>query len=342
MARPEVRKASVRMHQKPVVRGVYRGHRNLTTSGVERKQRNKRNQRKMAPSLVANIHRPGPVGHQSTHRSTALKAPTIWLEIFARAHLVILEKLQNSPHSAGKKPASQKELLKFISSEPQEDRNQSIQLPNSRGHSQKGTPKPRHRLNLPIHPAFAAVEDMNTKKLNETSKFLSYVLRHEPQAIGLQLDIEGWASIDELIDGAAKHGQSIDTPLIQAVVSSSDKKRFSISDDGLRIRAVQGHSTSEVSIQHTEKEPPEFLYHGTATRFLDSIWQQGLVAGSRHHVHLSSDVQTALAVGQRYGTPAILKIEALQMYKGGMKFYQADNGVWLTNHVPPERILKAD
>ena len=241
-----------------------------------------------------------------------------------------------------KNPASQKELLKLSSSEPQEDRNQSIQLPNSRGRSQKGTPKPRHRLNLPIHPAFAPVEDMNTKKLNETSKFLSYVLRHEPQAIGLQLDIEGWASIDELIDGAAKHGQSIDTPLIQAVVSSSDKKRFSISDDGLRIRAVQGHSTSEVSIQHTEKEPPEFLYHGTATRFLDSIWQQGLVAGSRHHVHLSSDVQTALAVGQRYGTPAILKIEALQMYKGGMKFYQADNGVWLTNHVPPERILKAD
>lgn len=114
MARPEVRKASVRMHQKPVVRGVYRGHRNLTTSGVERKQRNKRNQRKMAPSLVANIHRPGPVGHQSTHRSTALKAPTIWLEIFARAHLVILEKLQNPPTPQEKNRHPKKSFLNLF------------------------------------------------------------------------------------------------------------------------------------------------------------------------------------------------------------------------------------
>lgn len=102
---------------------------------------------------------------------------------------------------------------------------------------------------------------MDTKQLNETSKFLSYVLRHEPHAIGLQLDSEGWADIESLIAGAAKDGRTLDIALIQAVVSSSDKKRFSISDDGLRIRAVQGHSTTNVSIQHVEKEPPEFLYH---------------------------------------------------------------------------------
>lgn len=175
---------------------------------------------------------------------------------------------------------------------------------------------------------------MSIKQLNETSKFLSYVLRHEPQAIDLQLDSEGWADIDSLIAGAAKDGRTLDIALIQAVVSSSDKKRFTISDDGQRIRAVQGHSTASVSLQHIEKEPPEFLYHGTATRFLESIRQQGLIAGSRHHVHLSQDIATAIAVGQRYGKPVVLKIEALRMNQQGFKFFQAENGVWLTNHVP--------
>ena len=183
---------------------------------------------------------------------------------------------------------------------------------------------------------------MSIKQLNEISKFLSYVLRHEPQAIGLQLDSEGWADIDSLIAGAAKDGRTLDIALIQAVVSSSDKKRFTISDDGLRIRAVQGHSTASVSLQHVEKEPPEFLYHGTATRFLESIRQQGLIAGSRHHVHLSQDIATAIAVGQRYGKPVVLKIEALRMHQQGFKFFQAENGVWLTNHVPANMVSEQD
>lgn len=183
---------------------------------------------------------------------------------------------------------------------------------------------------------------MDTKQLQETSKFLSYVLRHEPQAIGLQLDSEGWADIGALIAGAAKDRRALDIALIQAVVSSSDKKRFSISDDGLRIRAVQGHSTPNVSLQHIEKEPPEFLYHVTARRFLDSIRQQGLIAGSRHHVHLSQDIPTAIDVGQRYGKPVVLKIEALRMHQQGFKFFQAENGVWLTNHVPVLFVLEEE
>lgn len=187
-----------------------------------------------------------------------------------------------------------------------------------------------------------ASNSMNTKQLNETSKFLSYVLRHEPQAIGLQLDSEGWADIESLIAGAAKDGRTLDIPLIQAVVSSSDKKRFSISDDGLRIRAVQGHSTASVNLQHVEKEPPELLYHGTATRFLESIRQQGLIAGSRHHVHLSQDIITAITVGQRYGRPVVLKIEALRMHQQGLKFFQAENGVWLTAHVPSNFISESN
>lgn len=172
-----------------------------------------------------------------------------------------------------------------------------------------------------------------SKLLNETSKFLSYVLRHEPQAIGLALDTEGWADINELISCANKSGKAIDRDLIQRVVDTSDKKRFSISEDGLRIRAAQGHSTASVAITYPEKVPPEFLYHGTATRFLEAIKKEGLKPQERQYVHLSEDEQTAIAVGQRYGKPVVLKIEALRMYQQGFKFFQAENGVWLTDKV---------
>lgn len=175
-----------------------------------------------------------------------------------------------------------------------------------------------------------------SKLLNDTSKFLSYVLRHEPHAIGLTLDNEGWADINALIEGAAQSGQAINRDLIQQVVYTNGKKRFSISTDGSRIRAAQGHSTMSVAISYPEKVPPEFLYHGTATRFLDSIQQHGLKPGERHYVHLSEDEQTAINVGQRHGKPIVLKIEALRMYQHGFKFFQADNGVWLVNKVPTD------
>lgn len=174
---------------------------------------------------------------------------------------------------------------------------------------------------------------MNTN-LTETSKFLSYILRHEPQAIGLILDNEGWANIDELIALANQSGKLLDRELIQQVVDTSDKKRFTMSEDGLRIRAAQGHSTDSVAITYPEKTPPEFLYHGTATRFVESIRKEGLKPGERHYVHLSEQVKTATEVGQRYGTPQVLIIAAMMMHKAGFKFYLADNGVWLTESVP--------
>ncbi|MDO5692417.1 MAG: RNA 2'-phosphotransferase [Pseudomonadota bacterium] len=177
------------------------------------------------------------------------------------------------------------------------------------------------------------------KQLVESSKFLSYVLRHEPQAIGLQLDREGWANINELIACAQQSGRKLDSALITEVVSTNDKKRFAISEDGLRIRAVQGHSTGSVAISHVEKVPPEILYHGTATRFLDSILREGLKPGSRQHVHLSENVETAKSVGQRYGKPVVLKIEALRMHQQGFKFFQADNGVWLVERVPEKFLI---
>jgi putative RNA 2'-phosphotransferase len=170
------------------------------------------------------------------------------------------------------------------------------------------------------------------------SKFLSYVLRHKPEAIGLILDSEGWASIEALIAGAAKEGIELDLITLQKIVATNDKKRFVISEEGLRIRAAQGHSTAIVSIQHVEKIPPAVLYHGTATRFLNAILEQGLLAGSRHYVHLSESSETAFSVGQRYGKPIVLKIKALQMQQQGFSFFQAENNVWLTNHVPKEFI----
>jgi putative RNA 2'-phosphotransferase len=175
-----------------------------------------------------------------------------------------------------------------------------------------------------------------TASKTKISKFLSFVLRHKPGAIGLVLDEQGWAYIDELINKAKQAGEvtTLDRALIQEVVDTNDKKRFVISEDGQRIRAAQGHSI-DVDLQLKPVTPPEFLYHGTATRFLDSILKEGLKPQQRQYVHLSKDIETATAVGQRYGKPVILKIKAQLMYEQGFTFYLAENGVWLTDSVPP-------
>lgn len=174
------------------------------------------------------------------------------------------------------------------------------------------------------------------------SKYLSYLLRHEPHAIGLQLDPEGWADIGELIACAARHGRRLDRATLETVCATNDKQRFALSDDGQRIRAVQGHSTSLVQRQYPAAQPPERLYHGTATRFLESIRAQGLKPGARHHVHLSPDIRTALAVGTRYGVPAILEVDAQRMHRQGHTFFVAENGVWLTDAVPAEYLTRID
>lgn len=173
-----------------------------------------------------------------------------------------------------------------------------------------------------------------TQSLKEISKFLSYVLRHKPDAIGLELDPEGWANIEELV---AKADIPITLDLLQKVVTTSDKKRFAISDDGISIRANQGHSI-EVNLGLEPKEPPEFLYHGTATRFLDAIRKQGILPQNRQYVHLSADRETATVVGKRHGKPVILIIPALKMHQKGHQFLQAENSVWLTIAVPANSI----
>ena len=169
----------------------------------------------------------------------------------------------------------------------------------------------------------------------QLSKFLSFVLRHKPDAIGLTLDFEGWVSIDELIAGANAAGTIFDQIALLQVVETSDKKRFSVSPDGLRIRAAQGHSVS-VELGLSPRQPPPVLYHGTATRFVELILAQGLKPQARQHVHLSLDEATARRVGERHGKAYIFQVDALAMHAKGFMFYLSDNGVWLTDRVRPE------
>ena len=167
------------------------------------------------------------------------------------------------------------------------------------------------------------------------SKFLSYVLRHRPDEIGLKLDANGWAEVDDLIACAGSASVVLTEERLRQIVRSSDKQRFALSDDGRRIRANQGHSIS-VDLALAPRQPPEILFHGTATRFLDAIRQHGLKPMSRQHVHLSPDEVTATRVGQRHGKPVVLKIKAGQMWHAGQAFYFSANGVWLTENVPPQ------
>ncbi len=177
---------------------------------------------------------------------------------------------------------------------------------------------------------------MDQSTLKTVSKFLSYVLRHHPEAIGITLDREGWVDIGTLLAQAAAHGRRVNKSLLHEVVATSDKKRFTLSSDGLRIRAAQGHSTPQVAIGYMPQIPPETLYHGTAERFLESIREQGLIAGQRHHVHLSATKETAVQVGRRHGKAVVLAVDSGKMQRGGFEFYLSDNQVWLTDHVPPE------
>jgi putative RNA 2'-phosphotransferase len=171
-------------------------------------------------------------------------------------------------------------------------------------------------------------------KTREISKFLSYILRHAPDSIGIKLDAEGWVDIRTLLAASKKSGKSFSDTELREVVANNDKKRFTLSENGLRIRAAQGHSV-EVSLGLTPSVPPPLLYHGTAVRNLDKIFTEGLIPGSRQQVHLSSDAMTAKTVGERHGRATVLLVDAKKMGQEGMEFFQADNGVWLTDHVPP-------
>ena len=174
--------------------------------------------------------------------------------------------------------------------------------------------------------------DMSDESIT-ASKFLSFVLRHGPETIGLSLDKADWAHIDILLARAKEHGVELTREVLERVVATSDKKRFAISSDGQFIRANQGHSVP-VELGLTPQTPPDRLFHGTATRFVESIRRDGLKAGERQHVHLSPDETTARDVGRRHGKPCVLMIDAARMQATGHLFFLSENGVWLTAFVP--------
>ena len=169
--------------------------------------------------------------------------------------------------------------------------------------------------------------------LTNLSRYMSLILRHKPEVIGITLDEHGWASVNDLICGIEKNNPGFNMDILEQIVRTDSKQRYSFNDDKSLIRANQGHSVN-VDVELKEKEPPEYLYHGTGEKYVKSINQDGLIHKSRLYVHLSKDIKTAENVGKRHGKEVVYRINSGQMYRDGYKFYLSENGIWLTKEVP--------
>ena len=176
--------------------------------------------------------------------------------------------------------------------------------------------------------------------INHTSKFISLILRHKPETIGIFLDEHGWADVQEMIDGINASGSDhLDMEMLEEIVQTDEKQRYSFNEDHTLIRANQGHSIP-VDVELEEKNPPALLYHGTGEKYVSAIDEQGLIPKSRLYVHLSADVTTAKKVGSRHGKPVIYTIDCAKMTAEGYKFYLSANKVWLTKKVPVKYLSK--
>lgn len=174
--------------------------------------------------------------------------------------------------------------------------------------------------------------------LTDTSKFLSLILRHKPETIEIKLDEHGWADVSELISGISKT-RPFDMKMLEEIVRTDNKQRYSFNEDKTLIRANQGHSIP-VDVELEKKTPPEVLYHGTGEKFVSSIDKEGLLSKSRLYVHLSKDTETAVKVGSRHGKPVVYRVVAGKMADEGYEFFLSVNGVWLTKAVPAEYLSK--
>jgi len=171
---------------------------------------------------------------------------------------------------------------------------------------------------------------------DKTSIFISLILRHKPETIGIKLDQHGWANVDELINKINTTGKyHIDTKTLNQIVDTDTKQRYSFNHDGTLIRANQGHSI-DVDVELKKAKPPEILYHGTGEKYTDSIMRQGLISKNRLYVHLSTNITTAKTVGKRHGESVVFRIKTKNMYADGYAFYLSSNGIWLTHNVPTE------
>lgn len=179
------------------------------------------------------------------------------------------------------------------------------------------------------------------KREIELGKFLSLILRHNPDVVGISLDENGWADVEKLLKGMKKAGKHIDKSILEYIVQENNKKRYSFNEDHTKIRANQGHSV-DVDIQLKKVIPPNLLYHGTAERFLENIKKQGICKQSRQYVHLSSDQNTAFTVGKRHGKPIVLTIDTESMVKDEIPFYLSKNGVWLCKFVEWKYVIQEE
>lgn len=182
---------------------------------------------------------------------------------------------------------------------------------------------------------------MNNELLVKKSKWLSKHLRHSPEKVGLKLEEGGWVLVADLLEAAKRNHMAMSCEQLEEVVADNNKQRFSFSEDGLKIRANQGHSV-EVDLGLEATTPPAVLLHGTGAQNRVSILERGIEKGRRHHVHLSRDIETARQVGGRHGRPFVFRVDAAQMHADGIQFFVSDNGVWLCDFVPPRYLTTYD
>ena len=169
---------------------------------------------------------------------------------------------------------------------------------------------------------------------NSTSRFISLILRHKPQVIGITLDEHGWADVKELIDGVNRsEGHYLDQEILEEIVRTDEKQRYSFNESHTLIRANQGHSIP-VDVELEKRSPPDILWHGTGEKYVASIKEGGLLPKTRLYVHLSSDMETAKKVGSRHGKPVVFRVDCREMEQDGYEFFLSANNVWLTKEVP--------
>jgi putative RNA 2'-phosphotransferase len=174
-------------------------------------------------------------------------------------------------------------------------------------------------------------------RLTVQSKFVSFVLRHSAEKLGLDIDSQGWVSVEGLIRLCHKSKYiDIDRAVLEKIVESDMKHRYDFNEDGTKIRANQGHSMECVKIEFDRLVPPQVLFHGTSCNVLPAIHEKGISKMKRHHVHLSETLETAQTVGRRHGKLAVIVIDASQMWADGVEFLRSENNVWLVDHVDPK------
>ncbi len=168
--------------------------------------------------------------------------------------------------------------------------------------------------------------------LTKVSKYISYLLRHNPE--NLDMDNEGFVDLDELIL-KLQEKYDVDKRFIKAIVNSPNP-RFEVANN--KIRALYGH-TVDVDSARTEDTLAAVLYHGTTLEAAARILRDGLKPMRRQWVHVSPTKDIARDVGgRRTANPVILEVDAKAARDEGIRFYKVTETVFLCSEVPPRYV----